>query len=180
VNQLSNVCSARRSLVAQAEPQLRRGSRRQRRESNVTTVTPSCPGRIVVHSSSRTLAPIWLPHWPPWMCTISRILSWGSGLQRNEMKRLKAAVEHPRQTSSRAQVTVHAQQQTRAMLHYRLTKAHAACARALAAQWRPSNKTSTGLPESARNRRTLAHARTLTQQRNAPGCKVSIQLSSSF
>ena len=29
--------------------------------------------------TSQNLAPIWLPHWPPWMCTISRMAAGGGG-----------------------------------------------------------------------------------------------------
>lgn len=37
----------------------------------------------IVKKSSFTLAPIWFPHWPTWMWTISRILTGKNGLKMN-------------------------------------------------------------------------------------------------
>lgn len=42
-----------------------------------------CGVRRVGAARGLTLAPIWLPHWPAWMCTISLMLGAGGGRLRS-------------------------------------------------------------------------------------------------
>lgn len=78
-------CRAENSLPKQTGRRRRR--RRRRSSPPVPALTPgrAAPTPVVAHTlgsavpsrpvqGTPTLAPIWLPHWPAWMCTISRMV----------------------------------------------------------------------------------------------------------
>lgn len=52
--------------------------------------------------TSQNLEPTWLPHWPPWMCTISRMAAWTRAKLRRCDDRIDPATD-VRRTSARPQ-----------------------------------------------------------------------------
>jgi len=53
--------------------------------------------RALGGAGARTLAPIWLPHWPAWMCTISRMMPVSAGAALLPLRHLPlSALQRPR------------------------------------------------------------------------------------